>query len=347
MGAERSALRPVVLRPVQVVALGDLSSAQVRRWQDAYERIGMRVQQSPAYARAVSAAGGRVVVAMGNDVVAAFTRGAAVCSAIGSDEPLLGGIKPRTAQLVSVVTAVRWATGLPVYLPLVDDRYAEVSGHSEYVCWERPPNSVIDWTRQGRDLWDRVRRRGTSQLDRKRRLVERDGLVLDTGTSGEAAVRDMLAVDDRSWKAARGQSLRQRGNQSELYGRLVRGGTLGVTFLRSGDTPVGFRLDSRTNDRLTCLKWSYDESYRRYSPGLYLLTEGLTRQWGNCGLRVVDLFGGPDTLKDLLHTQRVPRIDVWCGDPELGAEQARDRRALDERVRQARDGGRGLRHAFE
>jgi hypothetical protein len=61
---------------------------------------------------------------------------------------------------------------------------------------------------------------------------------------------------------------------------------------------------------------------------------------------VVDLFGGPDALKDLLHTHRVPRVDVWCGDPGLGAEQARDRRALDERVGQVRDGGRGLRHAF-
>ena len=160
MGAERSALRPVVLRPVQAVHRVTSLPRRSGAGRTRTKRIGMRVQQSPAYARAVSAAGGRVVVAMGNDVVAAFTRGAAVCSAIGGDEPLLGGIKPRTAQLVSVVTAVRWATGLPVYLPLVDDRYAEVSGHSEYVCWERPPNSVIDWTRQGRDLWDRVRSAG-------------------------------------------------------------------------------------------------------------------------------------------------------------------------------------------
>ncbi|WP_170201492.1 GNAT family N-acetyltransferase [Actinocorallia herbida] len=330
-----------------MAALEDLSPARVQRWQDAYERTGVRVQQSPAYARALSAAGSRILVATGDDVVAAFTRGPAMCSAVGADEPLLGTTEPCAARLVPVVAAVRRATGLPVYLPLVDDRYAEVSGHGEFACWDRPPNSLIDWTRQGLDLRDRVRERGTSQPDRKRRLVERDGLVLDHGTTGEAAARDMLAVDDRSWKAARGQSMRERGDQAALYGGLVRDGVVGVTFLRDGGAPVAFRLDSRAGDRLTCLKWSYDESYRRYSPGLYLLTEGLVRQWGDRGLRVVDLFGGPDTVKDLLHTHRVPRIDVWCGDPELGAAQARDRRALDERTGRARDGGRGLRHAFE
>jgi hypothetical protein len=342
---ELSELAPGQPHPVQVAALDGLSPAQVRRWQEMYERTGTRVHQSPAYARAVSAAGSRVVVAMGSNVAAAFACGATACSAIGGDEPALSEAGPRNVLLMSVVTAVRQATGLPVYLPLVGERYAALAAHHEYLSWQRPPNSVIDWTSRGSDLWDRARERGTSQLDRKRRLVERYGLVLEFAASGEAAVRDMLAVDDRSWKAARGQSMRQRGNQSELYGRLLRDGTVCATFLRDGAAPVAFRLDSRTSDRVTCLKWSYDESYRRYSPGVYLLTEGLTRTWSHHRLRVVDLFGGPDTLKDLLHTHRVPRVDVWCGDPVLGAERARDRLALDERVRQARDDGGGLRHA--
>jgi hypothetical protein len=346
VGAKQSDLAELP-RKVRVVALGDLSRRQLHHWQNMYERTGVRVHQSPAYARAVDAAASRVIVALDDDVVAAFTVGEAVCAAIGGDEPLLGAVGAGAVRLVSVVAAVRRATGLPVYLPLVDERFAKVSGHGEFACWERPPNSVIDWARQGSDLWDRVRRRGTSQLDRKRRLVQRDGLALDTSTSGEAAVRDMLAVDDRSWKAAHGQSMRQRGRQAELYSNLVRSGTLSVAFLRTGGTPVAFRLDGRTSTMLTCLKWSYDESYRRYSPGLYLLTEGLRRQWADCGVRVIDLFGAPDTLKDLLYTQRLPRIDVWCGDPDLGAEQARDRRALDGRVGRARDAGRGLRYAFE
>ncbi len=330
-----------------MTALDGMSPDQVRRWQEMYERTGTRVHQSPAYARALNAAGTQVVVAIGSDVAAAFACYATACSAIGGDEPALSEAGPCSAKLMSVVAAVRLATGLPVYLPLVDEHYAGLAAHHGYLSWQRPPNSVIDWTSRGRDLWSRARERGTSQLDRKRRLVERDGLVLESAASGEAAVRDMLAVDDRSWKAAHGQSMRQRGNQSGLYGQLLLDGTVCATFLRDGAAPVAFRLDSRTRDRVTCLKWSYDESYRRYSPGVYLLTEGLTRTWGNHRLRVLDLFGGPDTLKDLLHTHRVPRVDVWYGNPVLGAERARDRLALDERVRRARDDGRGLRHAFQ
>jgi len=331
---------------VRVVALHDLTTSQVARWQALYDRFGTTVQQSPAYARAVSEAGGRVVVAVGSEAIAPFTDDTTRCTALGGDLPLLSADEPGATGLVSVVTAVRRTTGRSVYLPLVDRAYAEVAGHGEFASWGRPPNSVIDWNCQGRDLWDRVRVHGTSQVDRKRRLVERDGLALDFGRFGAEAARDVVTVDDRSWKAARGQSMHQRGNQWELYGRLVRVGVLSATFLRDGARPVAFRLDGRVGDRVTCLKWSYDESYRRYSPGLYLLTEGLTQQWRDQGVRVIDLFGGPDSLKNLLHTHRVPRVDVWCGDSVLGGELARDRLALDHRVARVRDDGKGLRHAF-
>ncbi|MGY5309156.1 GNAT family N-acetyltransferase [Nocardia gipuzkoensis] len=310
-----------------------------------YDEFGIRVQQSPAYAEAACGSGDTVLVAASGSRIAAFAHSPTKCTALGGDLPMLGPEEPNTTQLVSLVSAVRRVTGLPVYLPLVDQGYAGVAGCGEFLVWHRPPNSVIDWTQQGRDLPERVRRRGTSQVDRKRRRVERDGLVLDVGRSGDEAAQDMLTVDDRSWKAARGQSMRAR-NQWDLYGRLLRTGTLTATFLRDGQRPIAFRLDGRIKDRVTCVKWSYDESYRRYSPGLYLLTEGLTRQWGGTGVGLIDLFGGPDTLKDLLYTSRIPRVDVWCGDSALGDELARDRLALDSRTAQVRDDGKGLRHVF-
>lgn len=333
-------------RPVEVVGLPDLTANQVASWQALHDEFGTGVQQSPAYAQAVSGAGGQVLVASSRDRIAAFTHDGTVCTALGGDLPLLG-VDVGTADLLSVVTAVRRTTGLPVYLPLVDHGYADVAGHGEFATWNRPSNSVIDWSDEGQDLQARVRARGTSQSDRKRRLVERDGLVLDAGRSGDEAAREVLEVDDRSWKAERGQSMRRRGNQSDLYGRLVRSATLTVTFLRDGPRPVAFRLDGRVKDRVTCLKWSYDEAYRRYSPGLYLLTEGLRRQWAGQGVRLIDLFGSPDSLKDLLYTHRLPRIDVWCGDPARGHELAQDRLALDDRVARVRDDGKGLRYAFE
>ncbi|MFE7117748.1 GNAT family N-acetyltransferase [Streptomyces sp. NPDC057654] len=329
-----------------------LTAGQAERWRALYARYGTRIQQSPAYAEALHGAGERLLVAVGRDTVVVFVRDATTLQTVCNDVPILSAEPAGRRQLPALLARVRRATGLSVYAPLVAAEYVGVPEGSggregeEFRAWPRPPNSVVDWSLEGVDLWPRALGRGTSQLARKRRLVERDGLVLDPGRSGAVAVRDMLAVDDSSWKAARGQSMRQRGTQSEVYGGLVRDGVLTVTFLRDRGRPAAFRLDGRVKDRLTCLKWSYDEAYRRYSPGLYLLTFGLTRQWSGTGIRTVDLFGSPDALKDLLYSARTRRADLWCGNPELGAERAAERRRLDALTSRAWKTGRGIRHAY-
>ncbi|MEV0265455.1 GNAT family N-acetyltransferase [Streptomyces sp. NPDC050617] len=351
---------------VSFVDWNGLTAGQAERWRALYARYGTRVQQSPAYAEALHRAGERLLVAVGRDTIVLFAVNATTLQTVCNDVPILSAESPESTesteaaqagpaepagckQLFAVLAGARRVTGLSVYAPLVAAEYAGVPERPQgegFRAWPRPPNSVVDWSLEGADLWPRALGRGTSQLARKRRLVERDGLVLDSGRSGAAAARDMLAVDGNSWKAARGQSMRQRGTQSEVYGGLVRDGLLTVTFLRDGGRPVAFRLDGRVKDRLTCLKWSYDEAYRRYSPGLYLLTVGLTRQWSGVGIRTVDLFGGPDALKDLLYSARTRRADLWYGSPELGAERAAERRRLDALTSRAWKAGRGIRHAY-
>ncbi|WP_173019451.1 GNAT family N-acetyltransferase [Streptomyces alkaliphilus] len=329
--------------------LETLSPARWRRWEEMYRRHGTRVQQSPAYARAVAASGRRVAVALAGDppdAIGAFALDGSICTALGGDHPLL--VRTPTPESVAAVVAdVHRATRLPVYLPLVDTLYARVRAYDGFAVWERSPNSLIDWAGDGAVFRETVERRGGSHLSRKRRLVERDGLTLSAGHRGPRAADNVLRVDGRSWKAERGQGMAQRPGQERLYRRLVEDGTLTASFLLDHDRPVAFRLDARVGDRVMCLKWSHDEAYRRYSPGLYLLTEGLLREWTGCDIRTVDLHGGPDTLKDLLHSVRVPRVDLWCGDRRRGELRAEERSALDARVGRARESGRGLRHVYD
>ncbi|MGW4309358.1 GNAT family N-acetyltransferase [Streptomyces californicus] len=332
--------------PLQVAPLGELRPEQEAYWQALYDLCGSRVQQSPAYARAVGESGRDVLVVMGHRGVFPLQLGSDVCTALGGDRPLLADCTG-PLPLVALVAAAADATGLPVYLPLVDASLAEAGVVDAFSVWERPPNSLIDWSLDGADLWDRVTERGGSQWSRKRRLVERDGLNLSFGRSGEAAAEEVLRIDDRSWKSARGQNMRAREGQDRLYAGLIGAGVLTATFLRDGDHSVAFRLDSRVKGRLTCLKWSYDESYRRYSPGVHLLTQGLRQEWCGRGIEVVDLHGSPDSLKDLLCTDRMSRVDLWYGDPLAGARRAAERTGFDRRMRAVRDSGKGLRHAFE
>jgi hypothetical protein len=327
-------------------ALPDLTAAELERWHAVYAAAGSRVQQSPDYAAALAYSGEDVAVAIGPVAIAVLTIAGGRATMACADFPVLSPAPATPPVVADVLTRAHQLTGLPVYMPLADASYAGLTGLAPVRAWERSPNSVIDWSGDGAGLLGRVRERGGSQADRKRQMIERDGLVLDAGRHGRDAARDMLAVDDRSWKAAAGQSMRQRGRQAALYSRLISQGTATVTFLRHRGTPVAFRIDAQAGARLACLKWSYDQEYARYSPGAYLLTAGLLAEWSGRGVTTIDLFGGPDHLKNLVYSHRVPRIDAWYGDDKAGAALEEERLAFDARLRATLQAGKGLRHAF-
>ena len=331
---------------MNVRALADLTAAELEEWHALYAAAGSRVQQSPDYAAALEHAGEDVAVVIGGDAVAVLTIAGGRATMACADILVLPPGPAESAIVADVLTRVHQVTGLPVYMPLADPSYAVLAALGSFRTWERSPNSIIDWSRDGADLLERVRERGGSQAARKQQIIERDGLALDTARHGKDAARDMLAVDDRSWKARAGQGMRQRGHQAGLYSRLISQGTATVTFLRHQGAPVAFRIDARAGDRLTCPKWSYDQAYARYSPGAYLLTAGLLAEWTRRGITTIDLFGGPDHLKNLVYSHRVSRIDAWYGDDKGGAALEKERLAFDIHLRAILQAGKGLRYAF-
>lgn len=327
-------------------SLAELSNDEVMSWRDAFHKSGCRIQQSPCYALALQRSGEQVGVAHGDGLMAVFTVADKVATVVCADIPVLSSALAPPDQVALMLREIRRLTGLSVYMPLVDASYRALAELAPVRLWARPPNSVIDWADDGAGLLERARIRGGSQIDRKRRLIERDGLILCSSLSAESTEREVLAVDDRSWKAAAGQSLRQRGRQAALYAALIGLQVASVTFLRHNGTAVAFRIDAQIASRLMCLKWSYDQAYARYSPGTYLLTTGLIAGWAGRGIRTVDLCGSPDHLKDLIYSHRVPRIDVWYGDGSAGRELEQERLAFDARLRANAQAGKGLRHAY-
>ena len=226
---------------MNVRALADLTAAELEEWHALYAAAGSRVQQSPDYAAALEHAGEDVAVVIGGDAVAVLTIAGGRATMACADILVLPPGPAESAIVADVLTRVHQVTGLPVYMPLADPSYAVLAALGSFRTWERSPNSIIDWSRDGADLLERVRERGGSQAARKQQIIERDGLALDTARYGKDAARDMLAVDDRSWKARAGQGMRQRGHQAGLYSRLISQGTATVTFLRPGRT-VAFRI---------------------------------------------------------------------------------------------------------
>lgn len=329
-----------------VKRLEDLTETEVHAWRALYRRRGRGIQHSPDYAQALTTAGMQVVVAMGEDIVALATIGRDTATICSTDSPVVAAHGVERSQLGPAIQSLRSTTGLSVYIPLVDARYRWVSRLGAFSTWDRSPNSTVDWSTEGQDLMERVADRGGSQLLRKRRSVERAGLTLDFDRAGVESAREMLTVDDRSWKADTGQSMRQRG-QASMYTSLLVAEVVHVTFLRDGARPVAFQVYARLGDRLTCLKASYDLAYSKFSPGFYLMTTGLVEQWANQGIRVVDLFGGPDRMKEFIYSRRHPRIDIWFGDPKRREELQQERQAHDARVSTVVALGKGLRHVFD
>jgi CelD/BcsL family acetyltransferase involved in cellulose biosynthesis len=324
----------------------NLSRDDLNHWWALFHQSGKSIQHSPGYARALADAGEQPVIGIAENLVAIATPSHRQATLVSGDVPLLKSGTLRPAEVAAAVAMIHHQIGQDIYVPLVDARFRAAIDHQPLAAWDRSPNSSIDWSFRGQDLEQRVLSRGGSQIARKRRKVARDGISVDMAQSGVTAVEDMLAVDDRSWKASAGQSMNQRGNQAALYSSLLLHGDVHATFLRDEGIAVAFRLDALVGGRLTYLKWSFDQAYARYSPGVHLLTTALVHQWSGRDVNVVDLCGGPDHLKELVYSHRHPRVDLWCGDSQAGRELRLERQGLDGRLQDALIQGRGLRHVF-
>ncbi|MGH3936172.1 MAG: GNAT family N-acetyltransferase [Pseudonocardiaceae bacterium] len=314
----------------------------VRQWWARADQAANAVQQTLGYADAVAAAVGsnRVHVAVHRSLLGAFRQDEGKASSVFAGRPVLGG--PPDSQLCELAELVRAALDVPVvYFPHVTS--AAVSG---LASWRRRDSPTVTWTEQGRDLPERVRRRYGSRADRQWRRFEAAGLTT-APVSGAAAVAVLDTIERRSWKAMCGQSMHDRDQQFELYSGLVDRNLVTLDVAWHGRRPVAYRLDAWTGRTVACVKWSFDEDYRRSSPGFYLLTQGLTRRWGPVELDLIDLFGSPDTLKDMVASGAVPRYDLaWPPGPAADALRA-ERSAFDHAAQDNHTTRRGVRHLYQ
>lgn len=314
----------------------------VREWWARADQAANAVQQTLEHADAFAAAVGsnRVHVAVHRGLLSAFRQDEDRAICVFAGRPVLGG--PPDSHLCELAELMRAALDVPVvYFPHVTS--AAVSG---LTSWRRRDSPTVTWAEQGRDLPERVRRRYGSRADRQWSRFEAAGLTT-APASGAAAVAVLDTIERRSWKAMCGQSMHDRDQQFELYSGLLDRNlvTLDVAWHRR--RPVAYRLDARMGRTVACVKWSFDEDYRRSSPGFYLLTQSLVRRWGTVELDLIDLFGSPDTLKDMVASGTVPRYDLaWPPGPAADALRA-ERSALDHAAQDNHTARRGVRHLYQ
>lgn len=199
------------------------------------------------------------------------------------------------------------------YFPLVyEDDYVfkQIKNNKLLITNKRLPSPIIEQPLDPNIIWRRVVKRYGSRANRQKKKFE--SMLITKSFSGINILNKIKKVELSSWKRGSRQDMLSRDNQIAYYTDIVKSGIAEATFAFTKEMqPVAFRIDTRVKDKLFILKWSYDEKYKSYSPGFYLLTIDLINKYKNEDVSYIDLYGSPDGLKDLLESNRLKRRDVF------------------------------------
>ncbi|MFV2195473.1 GNAT family N-acetyltransferase [Nocardiopsis sp. LOL_012] len=205
--------------------------------------------------------------------------------------------------------------------------------------WNRSHSPVIDWEDQGHGILNRFHDRHGSQARRKARRW-RKALRMEV-LAGNAARSALADIEGRSWKASVGLDLASEG-QLGYYQDLLDEGVVRLSAAMLDGRPIAYRLDARHDSTVYALEWSFDARFGRYAPGMFLMVDGLPQCWADADLERVDLFGSPDTLKQLLATGTRERVDLAWPSGSAVHRLRHERQAHDARLRQRFERGIGL-----
>lgn len=225
--------------------------------------------------------------------------------------------------------------GASLYFPYIDERSASFSffkSLSNCLSIQRLPSPIIQWEEKGQLFIDRIGENSKKRACRFWKKFEKALRVNEL--TGEEALLALDAIEKKSWKHQSQQSMHFRDNQFLFYSDWLRRKGLFMQVAEDEGKPVAYRLDAKLHQTVYTLKYSYNEDYKQFAPGYYLLTRGFYTRWINKGIENIDLWGSPDTLKNSIKTGEYQRHDfLWptspSGEKLLGERLAHDKKLVD------------------
>ena len=237
-----------------------------------------------------------------------------------------------------------------LYFPLIF-RTSSASFESKdrdlFYIYERLPDQIIKPPFLQKEIWKRVKKRYGSRAERQKTKFEKN-LYIKTFTKINI-MEKLVNVESNSWKRLYKQDMISRDNQIEFYNHLVRTGLAEITLAYNDKgRPIAFRIDVEINKILYVLKWSYDNDYKKYSPGFYLLTVDLFKRHREAKFEYIDLYGSLDNLKALIKTDELERVDIILSDCPKEAKQISEKKlAYDTKVRNNYKNRNGIQKLFK
>ncbi len=141
----------------------------------------------------------------------------------------------------------------------------------------------------------------------------------------KANIIDKLTkIESNSWKSIVKQDLVSKKEDLIFYSELVKRGIATCSILEDNQNkiPIAYRLDCIIGNNLIQLKTSYNEDYRKYKPGTYLLLYDLLKMQN---IEHIDLYGGPNTVKNTIETRKIDRYDFLYGENDCSEKLIENR----------------------
>lgn len=240
-----------------------------------------------------------------------------------------GGIEvPRRSDAaVPAIAAALIGFGAPVTLgdypadsPLIPALQAHARGRA-FVLTRPLPGPVKPWLDLDESWTDPLRhlKKKTAQSIRRReRRLQEQGQVQTvfrkpSPTEVDALLDTALEIEASGWKARRGIALATDPRQESFFRfycrKLADSGRLHLTFLNLDDKPIAMSIGELYGGTYWAHKTGYDETYRKFAPGI-LKQYYLLRELAGMGVERIDFQGRLDDFKRTWTDQGVTACKV-------------------------------------
>ncbi len=155
--------------------------------------------------------------------------------------------------------------------------------------------------------FERLRRRLESELGEPLEVRDRSG--------DPEAVEAFLELEAAGWKGKAGTAFSTLESHDDFFrsvaSELAVLGRLELLSLETGDGPLAMKCNVRAGNGSFCVKIAYDERWARYSPGVQLEIENVSRFRGDSKLNWMDSCAGPNNeMINRLWADRRPIVNL-------------------------------------
>jgi CelD/BcsL family acetyltransferase involved in cellulose biosynthesis len=237
--------------------------------------------------------------------------GGVLGSATNAHTPVFAPLGDDDAVQAVLVAAVEAAGGSLVVTHLPEEHpataaLAEASRGAGRITWTEPgPRSAVAETAGGLESYLRGRPRDTRrELGRlRRKLAKEQRATLEVLSEPSALAVELQAcfeLEAAGWKGRRGTAILSSPDTARFYRAVAdafaRRGELRLSTISVEGRPIAFDLGLVSGRRLWVPKGGYDETFRRYGPGLVLLLAEVEQAF-ELGLEAVELLGEAEPYK--------------------------------------------------